>query len=83
MIIVLEVYREENESLIGDVKNKNKGTDHREKDEIKAITYSDQQIKGSSENHGGKILTPPNEEADGMAVQGMDEHHKHKIVVIN
>lgn len=69
--------------MIGDVNHDNKGTDSREEDEIKAIrkaiTHDDQQIIGSSESHGGKLLTPSIEEGKGIAVQGMNAKHKHKI----
>lgn len=68
--------------MIGHVKHDNKGTASRGEDEIKAIIEAkthDQQIIGSSESHGGKLLTPSIEEGKGIAVQGMNAKHKHKI----
>lgn len=75
ILSVLDMHSEELiEPLLGDWKYDSKGEDSRAEEEIKAITYADQQIIGSSIRHSleRKLPLPYIKGDEVMAVQGKD-----------
>lgn len=63
---------EEIEPLLGNWEFDSMGTDSREEEENKALTYACQQILRRSKSHEGKFCSPDIKGYAVMAVQGKD-----------